>query len=401
MPYMRAYAERDDNGLAFVASTEAEARDGLVIKQDHWLLDNYRANPVFLWVHDYTTLPLGRLEVAAEGGQLRARVAAWREAPFPQEVRQAYETGFLNATSVGWDNVTAGEARRRGYGGIPDEAADDDVYHELLDISAVPVPGDPSALVERQRAAVAALLREVVGEPVAEPDGQRPFPGEHACRLREPDDFEPDSFRRMERETEDGKAFVAIMGRLTGEDAMTLQSHRYPAADWSEADAKAQCEMHKGLAFEPATAEDAEPDATPDVDPGERESERESWEDVAAAMVDVLSQTSEDPDKTRRRRYNALLPRYRRLGKVPPEWMTGDDLRALGPDEWRGLWLEGELERVGKVLSARNVERVQQASDLLREVLASAETIETPPDRAHDPAVSELARWRDLLRTGD
>lgn len=114
---------------------------------------------------------------------------------------------------------------------------------------------------------------------------------------------------------------------------------------------------------------------TPDAQPA-RSAEPDTWERVAAAMVAVFTVDGDDADdKARRRRYNALLPKYRRLDKFPPEFLTADELRAIGPDEWRGLWLEGEVtERAGAVLNARNRERLAAARDAIDEVLASAET---------------------------
>ena len=53
-----------------------------------------------------------------------------------------------------------------------------------------------------------------------------PYPNEHACRLREPGSFQPNSFRRMERDHE-GKKYSIIMGKLKGEDTLTEQAYRY------------------------------------------------------------------------------------------------------------------------------------------------------------------------------
>jgi hypothetical protein len=79
----------------------------------------------------------------------------------------------------------------------------------------------------------------------------KPLPNEHACRLRDPDDFQADSFRRIEREHE-GKKYSVIMGRLKDEDTMTEQSYRYPKETWTVAQAKEHCTSHDGINFEPA-----------------------------------------------------------------------------------------------------------------------------------------------------
>jgi len=78
----------------------------------------------------------------------------------------------------------------------------------------------------------------------------KPYPNEHACRLRDPGDFQEDSFRRTTRE-HDGKQYSVIMGRLKGEDTMTEQSYRYPKDDWSVESARSHCRSHDG-SFEAA-----------------------------------------------------------------------------------------------------------------------------------------------------
>ena len=77
-----------------------------------------------------------------------------------------------------------------------------------------------------------------------------PHPNEHACRLKSPDDFQPDSFRRTTREHK-GKEYSIIMGRLKGETTMTEQTYRYDKTKWTESEASAHCKDHKGT-FEPA-----------------------------------------------------------------------------------------------------------------------------------------------------
>lgn len=106
-------------------------------------------------------------------------------------------------------------------------------------------------------------LREVLTgfdlAPVNEPSEGRPYPGEHACRLRDPGDFEDDSFRRVNEDREhEGKPIDVIYGKLEGEDTMTEQAYRYPDDDWSADAAKSHCQDHDGIEFEPAEEEDSD-----------------------------------------------------------------------------------------------------------------------------------------------
>ncbi len=125
------------------------------------------------------------------------------------------------------------------------------------------------------------------------------FPNEHACRIRDPGDFQQDSFRRITRETDSGKEFAIIIGRLEGEETTTAQSFRYPIADWTEAEAKERCESADGILFEPAEPEDEEPETEGEHDEDEDDDEdkealerlaRLVAEEVARQLVPVRSQ---------------------------------------------------------------------------------------------------------------
>ena len=79
----------------------------------------------------------------------------------------------------------------------------------------------------------------------------KPYPNEHACRLRDPDDFQEGSMRRISR-VSGGKEYSVIVGRLEGEDTLTEQAYRYDKNTWDEDEAKSHCEEHDGK-FEPAS----------------------------------------------------------------------------------------------------------------------------------------------------
>jgi len=433
MQYLRAYRDIGaGDELTFVASTPGVKSDGLAIDQNRWDLSRFHRNPVFLWVHDYSSLPIGIGDAWVEGGMLRFKPTKWAHTAIASDIHQAYDDGILNAVSVGWEDVDEE--------GRPIKRGQTAARHVLLDVSAVPVPGDPDALVERQRAAWGALGRELLQlsqtdtaaglEAVVE-RGERPYPNEHACRLREPSDFEPDSFRREDREHE-GKPYAVIMGKLDGEDSMTEQAYRYPIDEWSEDDARAHCRSHNGETFEPAdpevtAMEDEERSETAEAENPEVVDTSESrgddpWADVAAGMVAVFDPESDEPDDERERMYRALLPKYRRHGCEPPEFMTAAEVKALSERELAGLFLSGELDaaswvgsRVAKVLAARNWQRIEKAHGLLGEVLADAngkdakedkdraaevETPEPEPEDIIDP-LADLRAMRALLTEAD
>jgi len=96
------------------------------------------------------------------------------------------------------------------------------------------------------------------------PDHSKPFPNFHACRIREPDEF--DRFRTA-AETIGDKPVEVLYGREKETGDWDIASYRLPLDEWTEAKARAFCEDHDGIKFEPATGED-DSDATDDAASG-------------------------------------------------------------------------------------------------------------------------------------
>jgi hypothetical protein len=164
--YHRGYTERGADTepagtpIWFTASTPGVKRDGLDLRAQGWRLDEYRANPVMLWCHDRTRPPIGNV-LPETGDRLRAGVLFDQEDDFARKVESKYRRGFLHAVSVGWDFVDKDgariDARRMSVERIRDHA-----FYSMTELSGVPVPADPDALMERQRAGLRSLGRELV-----------------------------------------------------------------------------------------------------------------------------------------------------------------------------------------------------------------------------------------------
>jgi len=132
--------------ITFVVSTSGRDRDGDVIMQDGWNLDNYMKNPIVLWAHDPSQPPVARTKrISVQGNKLIAT------AQFPDKdtyefgntVYQMYKGGFLNATSVGFQ-PTELELME---GPEPGDFGFRFVKQELMEFSAVPIPSNPEALI--------------------------------------------------------------------------------------------------------------------------------------------------------------------------------------------------------------------------------------------------------------
>lgn len=91
-----------------------------------------------------------------------------------------------------------------------------------------------------------------------EPDGLKPYPNEHACRLQDPGKF--DRFRRGKRK-HDGKDYSIIFGHPKDGGGWEEQAYRYPKDTWTAEQARSHCKDHDGGTFEAASdgkADDAE-----------------------------------------------------------------------------------------------------------------------------------------------
>lgn len=120
-----------------------------------WKLDNFRKNPVVLFAHRSDQPPVGKVvSVLASAGQLRARVKFASDLyEFAGVVERLVSGGYLTATSVGFQPTKWLYNEERG--------GFDFAEQELLELSIVPVPCNPDALLQaKERAADVAVLAD-------------------------------------------------------------------------------------------------------------------------------------------------------------------------------------------------------------------------------------------------
>lgn len=166
-------AKENDRVLRFIGTTEAKDRYGDVISVKGWQLKNYKKNPVFLWAHNYNELPIGKvLKIEKGDGALYFDVefAGAEVNPKAEFVFQAYKQGFLKATSVGFRSLkhedlaeTDDEKAERMKKEPDSQNGWRFLKQELLELSAVPVPANPEALmVARQKGVKMPEALEIV-----------------------------------------------------------------------------------------------------------------------------------------------------------------------------------------------------------------------------------------------
>ena len=144
--------------LRIRGSTGGVARDGGILTPEGWRTENYLANPVFLYAHDQSGLPIGRcvkLEHDKNGMVFDIEFAPREINEFADIVFRMYKSGFLNGSSVGFrvmpDGMRDPDDGERAAG-----AQWVSTEHELLELSAVPVGADPAALIESRSMFTAA-----------------------------------------------------------------------------------------------------------------------------------------------------------------------------------------------------------------------------------------------------
>lgn len=200
--------------IRFIASTEGVKRDGLDLQVDRWDFENYKRNPIVTWVHDLFghRLPIGRgdTSIDLEKRVMLADVSFDQEDEFARSIESKYRRGYLHSISVSWDDIET----------------DDGMRYDLLDIAAVPLPGDPEALVERQFRALRAILEGAEGTEVTEePEG--PEGAEETKVPEEPEGAEEDELWKRTAEEMVG---LFSRGCELGEEERKAEYHRLCAA---------------------------------------------------------------------------------------------------------------------------------------------------------------------------
>jgi len=285
-------------------STSDIDRDNEILLPKGAILTHYKKNPQVLWAHDYGTPPIGRAAWIKKDASSKGLLAKtiYATTAFAEEIWTLVKGGFLPARSVGFIPIESHEPDDKEIARNPGRAGARRVYDkwEMLEYSVVPVPSNRQALQQAVGKDISLSMelqsqlgleekaeyscecikcghkltsdkhckdlkcpecggrmrrveRPGPGQEGFEIDYSKPYPQEHACRLKSPSLFQDDSFRRTTRK-HDGKEYSIISGRLKGETTMTEQAYRYSKDDWSAAQARSHCKEHEGT-FEAAKQE--------------------------------------------------------------------------------------------------------------------------------------------------
>lgn len=137
--------------LIMIGTDETRDRDGDIIRLSGWKMDNYRKNPVFLWAHNYGSVPIARAEKVTkrkDPPRMEFQLVFPTKGiyPFADMILELYDGKFINTSSVGfipakWEPIPEEEKgdTDNPYGRLY-------VSQELLELSGCAVPSNPNAL---------------------------------------------------------------------------------------------------------------------------------------------------------------------------------------------------------------------------------------------------------------
>lgn len=143
---MKAEGGAQDDGIlqVCIAGDGQVDRDGDIIDPAGMDAENFLRNPVLLFCHDYFDAPIGKiLKIWQDQGKTYFTPQfAIDISEKAAQVYQLYLGGYLNTFSIGfipkaWEMITMDDGTR----------VRKCTSYELLEISAVPVPSNPGALV--------------------------------------------------------------------------------------------------------------------------------------------------------------------------------------------------------------------------------------------------------------
>src|SRR5579862_5345364 len=139
-------AQTADNTFRFVFSNQAVGRDGHVVLNRGIETANYLRNPVILFCHDDKAPPIGRgsnIDTSGPSARIDVTFVPRDVLPFAGTIRDLVAGKWLRALSMSWQPLEWQYSQDRSRAGGIDFAKVD-----LLEVSVVPLPALPDALLD-------------------------------------------------------------------------------------------------------------------------------------------------------------------------------------------------------------------------------------------------------------
>jgi len=257
--YKVASVDRDERTAVFTISSDHVDRDGEVVLPKGAKLENYQRNPVVLYGHDYSSLPVAKA-LWIKGGKEDGRSVLISKAKFASteyanDVFDLVADGFLKTSSIGFipDDMMGRAPTDAEVKANPEWSKARRVFDEweLLEWSIVPVPSNPHALaramMKGRKVPHGFTLTEA--EEIEDADAK---PEKWAVNTWEPDAHEAtchsverfvsDSFTRQAHKIEGARIYISVSGMtqpINRQDGTKIPGERilykvfYPVDDWT------------------------------------------------------------------------------------------------------------------------------------------------------------------------
>lgn len=365
-----------------IGSTNVTDRMGDVIEQSGWDLKNFLKNPVILYGHNQReeTLPIGKaIKVWVEGKGTKAAKLMFKvkfdlQDSFAAEIYRKIKEGYLNTVSVGfipseWEELDP----NNWFGGLKY------ISQELLELSVVPIPANPQALMplkafaeKEGKVGSISTMKELFpqiednrfkkmmkeSKEVAVEKIKEAKENEIVNEVRAIEEFDEDSFRVLALK-KDEKEYVSIIGKLKGTDAYVEQSRRFNKDAWTEE------EVTKMEAVEAPAKEE---ETTEEVEETEEETtEEETTEDEEEKELEAPEDNEADVEV------------------VEEETVEEEKTEQTEEEVIKGMI--ATVEKAGKVLSSKNETKVREAVGLLEGVLAELSKAEMEDEKSSNVIV--------------
>lgn len=355
---VKQLGEPEERVLSFIGSNDTPDRDNDSISVEGWDISNYEKNPVFLWGHDYSIPPLGKaIRVYQEKGNLLFDVQFPEKGIYPLAdlVYNLYKGGFLNATSVGFIGKEAIVRDDESVKDLPEwKRGVKFLKQELLELSAVPVPANPTAI--QQAKSVGAVSED-----------------EYTSLM---------SFINGEFVTQTNMGVKTINGIKSVYEQQTTKSVK------EENKVGAENELKEPTKVEPETGTATKVEGEPE----QTSSETQVHEPEFKLLHDQIEGKTYLVDSKTGSVISDLTEQVKTL-------VNANVIKSTVP---------GSItEKAGATISKQNKSRLSQAKDLIMEVLGEVEsevTEETSKETEKDPAIlsqeEELNKPSDLEMNG-
>jgi len=135
---INAIVEKRQGIMVAIASDDTLDRHGDSLSIDDWDFRNFKKNPVLQFAHNYEIPPIGLAKnIKKEDGRITFEPQFHEFTELARDIKKLYEEGIMKAFSVGFIPHTDKD----------EKSGEKKMRLELLEISAVPVPANPMALI--------------------------------------------------------------------------------------------------------------------------------------------------------------------------------------------------------------------------------------------------------------